>query len=170
MSTHYDHTQTGRFHWLIAALGVGCLVGFAFAPSPSRLILLVMAGVFGVLTASFARLRVHDDGDRLRLRFGPLAWLGWSFRYDEVEDVAVSRSRLIDGWGLHYVPWRGWTVNLWGFDCVEFRVRGGGRRRIGTDDPRGLAEHLRERAAAARAPTDRSEPGRRDYSATRGSG
>jgi hypothetical protein len=42
---------------------------------------------------------------------------------------------------------RGWTYNLWGFDCVEFQYKGRPCR-IGTDDVQGLTDWLRSTTAS----------------------
>jgi len=61
----------------------------------------------------------------------------------------VDRTRFIDGWGIHWIPWRGWTYNLWGFRCV--RLKHLGRTiRIGTDDPEGLRDYLADRVRKTR--------------------
>ena len=51
---------------------------------------------------------------------------------------------LIDGLGIHYVPFRGWTYNLWGFDCVVLEL-GKKTLRIGSNDADGLLTFLRSR-------------------------
>jgi hypothetical protein len=63
-------------------------------------------------------------------------------------DVKRSRSKVVDGWGIHCVVGRGWTWNLWGFDCVELRVKGT-TYRIGSDDADALARFLQSRALPA---------------------
>jgi hypothetical protein len=67
-----------------------------------------------------------------------------------MSDVAAARSSWIDGWGIHYIPGRGMTYNLWGFDCVEIDMNGR-TVRVGTDDPEGLTDFLKGRIAAADA-------------------
>jgi hypothetical protein len=43
------------------------------------------------------------------------------------------------------VPQRGWTYNLWGFDCVRLTMRNGRIHRVGTDDSDALYTFLQER-------------------------
>ena len=43
---------------------------------------------------------------------------------------------------IHCIPGRGWTYNLWGFDCVVVR-QGNKTTRVGTDDVAGLLAFLR---------------------------
>lgn len=54
---------------------------------------------------------------------------------------ASGHSYWIEGWGIHYLPGRGETWNLWGFDCVELDVDGR-LLHIDSDDPEGLADFL----------------------------
>ncbi len=81
---------------------------------------------------------------RLALRFGPLPVLRKTFRYADITGVEIGRTSVIDGWGIHYMPGRGWTYNLWGFNCVKLAL---GRKivRVGTDDAEGLAKVIREK-------------------------
>ena len=69
---------------------------------------------------------------------------GWRTR---IESVEPGRSSLLDGWGIHYFPGRGWTYNLWGFDCVVLRMKKK-TLRVGTDDPDGLLEFLQSRVTS----------------------
>jgi hypothetical protein len=75
---------------------------------------------------------------------GPLPVIRKRIRYADITGVEVGRTRIIDGWGVHYMPSRGWTYNIWGFGCVKLTL---GRKviRVGTDDVEGLAEVVREK-------------------------
>ena len=139
----YSHTQHAPLHWLLVAFA-GVMIGFATLapPDPTAAIMLsLLGGAFLVLALSFQHLKVEDEGDRLRVRFGPLPLFQKTIRYDRITAARPARSSVIDGWGIHWVPGRGWTWNLWGMDCVELTV-GGKVLRIGTDDPEGLAEFV----------------------------
>lgn len=125
---------------------VGAVVASGFAEEPGlRYATAAFAVLFAVLAACFGTLTVRDAGDHLDVRFGPIPLFGTRVRYDAIEGFAAARSRLIDGWGVHWIPGRGWTFNLWGFDCVEIST-GKGTVRIGTDDPDGLAAFLAARS------------------------
>lgn len=97
------------------------------------------------LVGAFVYFDVWDRGGSLLARFGPLPMFFKRIEYEKLQSAEPGRSSLIDGWGVHWVPTRGWTFNLWGFDCVELVVVGGRRLRIGTDDVDGLVAHLRDR-------------------------
>jgi hypothetical protein len=141
----YDHTQRSPLHFTLLLFSA-LLVGIAAAtPNPfARVVMAVVALVFLVLGSAFMHLRVHDGGEALRIRYGPLPLFRRELRYADVKAVRVGRSKLIDGWGIHWIPRRGWTWNLWGFDCVELETARG-ILRIGTDEPRKLAAFLRKR-------------------------
>ena len=154
----YDHTQRGVLHWLLGGLAVLFL---ALAPTAyedeavAGLILTGVALLLGGLAPCFAHLRVRDRGADLEIGFGPWRVFRTQVPYDEILSAAPGRSALIDGWGIHLIPGRGWTWNIHGFAAVELRLRGGKRLRIGTDDREGLAAFLAARAGlppAAGAP------------------
>ena len=67
----------------------------------------------------------------------------------DVTGIEIGHTRIIDGWGIHYFPGRGWTYNIWGFDCVKLTL---GRKiiRVGTDDAEGLAKVIREKTGLSR--------------------
>ncbi len=102
--------------------------------------------LFGFLAFCFKTFTVSDQGDHLLLRFGPLPVFKKRIPYAAITEVRRSRSRFVDGWGIHKVLGRGWTWNLWGFDCAELRVDGQ-TLRVGSDDADGLVRFLRERIA-----------------------
>ena len=51
----------------------------------------------------------------LRGGYGPLPVFSESIRYSDITLVEYDRSGVIDGWGIHWVPGRRTTRNLWGF-------------------------------------------------------
>lgn len=142
----YSHTQRSPLHYLLLLpAAVLVAIGLLQDADPEASILLgVVAGVLILLSFSFQHLTVEDEGDRLRARFGPIPLFQTSVRYEDITDVRAARSSLLDGWGIHWVPGRGWTYNLWGFGCVELR-RHGRILRIGTDEPEELAAFVNSR-------------------------
>lgn len=142
----YDHVQYGRWHYILLLVAIGLLVG-AWAAGDRQVLLLntAIAGTFLLVSLMMASLRIYDAGQHLALIFGPLPIFRRRIPYAEIQSVAANRSRLIDGWGIHYIIGRGWTYNLWGFDCVELTLRGGKVIRLGTDDSAGLLAFLREK-------------------------
>jgi len=103
-----------------------------------------------VLTAfSFRQLLVRDEGDVLALRFGPIPLFRKRIAYADIASAERDMTTVIDGWGIHWVPSRGWTYNLWGFDCVRVSLNNGRTIRIGTDDPEALARYLQKKCRSA---------------------
>jgi hypothetical protein len=145
----YEHTQHGPLHRIFLAVAALMLVAVWLVQSEPMLaaINLVIAGVFLLTSLMFASLTVRDDGEGLAVRYGPLPIFRRRIRYADITGIEPDRTRLIDGLGIHYVPGRGWTYNLWGFDCVKFTL---GERvvRLGTDDVENLVEFLRQKIGA----------------------
>lgn len=144
----YRHTQTAPM-WPILIAFAPLLVAGALGSGNSDLltVLLAVAAAFLLMAVCFHSLTVEDEGQHLRVRFGPLPLFRRRFAYGDMTAIAVGRSKLIDGLGIHYIPNRGWTYNLWGFDCVELCYRGR-ILRIGTDDAKNLASFLQSRTQA----------------------
>jgi len=142
----YARTQHGRWHYVLLVLALATCGGAWLARSqpPVVGILMGIAAIFALCGLVFGSLTVSDEGDCLAIRFGPLPLLWKRIRYADITAIEVGRTRFIDGWGLHYMPWRGWTFNIWGFACVKLTL---GRKviRVGTDDAEGLAKFLGER-------------------------
>jgi hypothetical protein len=139
----YRHTQTGSLHHIIY-LTAGMLVVAAWfcRQEPPLALILGLTGVALVpLAWAFGTLTVADEGDHLSIRFGPLPLFRKRVAYEKITSVEPGRSTLLDGWGIHYVPGRGWIYNLWGFDCVKLTL-GSRTLRIGSDDVENLVEFL----------------------------
>jgi hypothetical protein len=135
----YRHTQTAPLHYLLYAVAAGMVAGaWSCRSDPADYWVLLGAALVIVLSAlSFQHLTVADEGDFLALRYGPLPLFRKHIAYADITAVERSRSSWLDGWGIHYLPGRGRTYNLWGFDCAKLRL---GRKiiRVGSDD----ADHL----------------------------
>jgi hypothetical protein len=146
----YEHTQHGVWHRILLLLaGLAVLGGWLVRrETPVAVLLLATAAIFLFCSLLFASLTVRDEVDRLSVRFGPLPLLGTTIRYADITSVERGRTNIIDGWGVHYILWRGWTYNLWGFDCVKLTL---GKKiiRVGTDDAPALAEFLRTKMTSA---------------------
>ena len=95
-----------------------------------------------MLSLTVVWLETSVDERELRLRFGPLPAFSRRIPRAEIVSAERGRSAVIDGWGIHWVPGRGWTWNVHGRDCVELRMTDGRQVRVGTDDPVGLLHAL----------------------------
>lgn len=147
----YGHTQRGWLHIVAYVLALVMLAG-AWLARAEPAVAGLNVGIAVILAISglmFGSLRVRDEGEWLALRYGLLPVFRKRICYADVTAVEPDRTRLIDGWGIHWVPGRGWTYNLWGFGCVKLTL---GKKiiRIGTDDVEGLTEFLVGKAAVER--------------------
>ena len=140
----YEHTQKAPLHWLLYPPGLFLLVT-AWLNRGQILVALLMLAVAAVLLAlafSFQRLTIRDEGSWLAIRYGPLPVFRARIAYAEISSVEPGQTSWIDGWGIHWIPGRGYTYNLWGFACARLTL---GRRtvQIGTDDVDNLVEFLK---------------------------
>lgn len=138
----YDHTQYAPWWLLLVAVGGAQMLSAWMVPQTEPAVLLAVVGG-GILTLAFCfqYLRIRDEGEYLSVRFGPIPLIGTRIRYSEIESAERDRTNILDGWGWHWTPGRGVTINIWGFDCVRIQVKGK-TIRLGTDDPQGLINLL----------------------------
>jgi hypothetical protein len=144
----YEHTQRGWLSRIFLGVAVVLLAGawLVWREPIVAVINVAIAAVFAIVALMFDSLNVRDDGEWLALRFGPLPVVRKRIRYAEITAVEPDRSKIIDGWGVHYIIGRGWTYNLWGFGCVKLTL---GKKiiRVGSDDVERLAEFLRTKVS-----------------------
>jgi hypothetical protein len=142
----YQHTQRSPLH-LLLYLPAGFSFFLAWQirndATPS-IVVAILAVVLMVLAFSFQTLTVSDHGEFLDVRYGPLNLFGTRIAYRDITAVEPGTTSLIDGWGIHFVPFRGWTLNLWGFECVKL-TRNKTTIRIGTNDSENLIDLIREK-------------------------
>lgn len=140
----YAHTQNAPLHWLLHGVtAVLCIGAWWSRGEPMIATVLVLSAVSSsLISLAFVNLTVRDQGEHMDVRYGPLPLFRTTIRYQDVHSARAARSNLVDGWGVHYIPGRGWTFNLWGRDCVEFQHKSG-TTRIGTDDVEGVLDCLR---------------------------
>jgi hypothetical protein len=130
---------------LVLLTAVALLVGAASVAGEEPILMAVffVSGLsVAVIAFSFRYLWIRDEGGELAVRFGPLPVFRKRFLYSDLAAVERDKTKWIDGFGIHWVPQRGWTYNLWGFDCVRLTMRDGGIYRVGTDDPDALCTFL----------------------------
>ncbi len=143
----YRHVQNSPLHFLIYLLAA---VMFLFAwqirndAAPSIAVGVVALLMF-LLALSFQTLTVSDDGAHLDIRYGPLNVFGTHIKYADIASAEPGTTSLIDGWGIHFIPFRGWTFNLWGFECAKITLKNNKVIRVGTDDSEHLVQFLRGR-------------------------
>ena len=148
---NYEHTQRSPLHLILFAVAAALLIGaWLIRQQPPAVGLLILAAIFALLGLMFGCLTVRDEGQWLALRYGPLSMFRKRIAYDRITSVEAGRISVLDGWGIHYVPGRGMTYNLWGFGCVKLTL---GRKvvRVGTDDAENLADFLQGKIAEREA-------------------
>jgi hypothetical protein len=134
----YHHTQ--RRSSILTVLLLVAVFGAAFLSQrtlwPSVAVMVVLIAVEVV----FKSLTVEVSEQELRWYFGPGFW-SYRLPLDQVETVAVVRNHWWNGFGIRMRP--GFRLyNVSGLDAVELRLKSNEVRRIGTDDPQGLAQAL----------------------------
>lgn len=142
MTIPYHHTQRGTL--MMAALFVAAIasaVGAYASPSPSRWVLAAITAGFVLLVWLFSSLTVDVDEQDVRWHFGPGIWTYRIARAD-IENAEIVRNNWSDGFGIRMRPGLR-LYNVSGLEAVELRLRTGDRRRIGTDDARGLIASLK---------------------------
>ncbi|MCP4119397.1 MAG: hypothetical protein GY737_29165 [Desulfobacteraceae bacterium] len=147
----YEHTQRSWLGWILTAAGF-CLMIIAMlftdrTVAGATLFMVTLVLLFASLF--FSTLTVRDAGDHLSLTFGPVPVFRAYIVYSEISGVDRARSSLLDGWGIHYIPWRGWTYNIWGFKCVRIRMAQGAVR-VGTNDQDALVALLEKKIDTGR--------------------
>ncbi len=145
----YHHTQKAPWFLLLFALAaLFFTVAWVTRAEPVLPAILFLSGLLmAALGYSFQHLTVADEGERLAIWFGPLPLFRRRIRYDDMREVEIGRTTIMDGWGIHWSPWGGWVWNIWGRDCVVIRRRRGVIK-VGTDDAERLAEFLEGRKSS----------------------
>jgi len=149
----YEHTQRAPLHWFLYPPGV-FLLAMAWLNRGQALPAVVLFGTAAVVLAvglCFQRLTIRDEGASLAIRYGPLPVFRTRIAYADIARVRAGRTSWIDGWGIHWIPGRGYTYNLWGFSCAELQVEDR-TVRIGSDDVENLTAFLQTKLPHANRP------------------
>jgi hypothetical protein len=140
MSNHYQHTQPGTLIIAIAVVIAAVCAAVTYGDSGSRWV--TGAVVLGLLIVAwlFSSLTVIVDDTEVRWYFGPGAW-SYRTALSDIESARAVRNSWFNGFGIRVGPnFR--LYNVSGLDAVELKLKNGEIRRIGTDDPVGLAAAL----------------------------
>jgi hypothetical protein len=142
MAMQYHHTQRGTLTivvcLLLAALDAVMMWRSGQWPLAAVLILLL------AVAAVFSSLTVEVSDNELRWHFGPALW-AYRVPLSEIQTVAAVRNHWWNGFGIRIGT--GFRLyNVSGLDAVELRLKSSDVRRIGTDDPQGLAQALKSAA------------------------
>jgi len=130
----YCHTQFGA---VVVGSRAASALGLAFGDS-----LFLYGGpvMMGMVALLFHNLTVEIDATPLRFRFG-VGLIRQRIPLAEIADARPVRNTWLDGWGIHRTP-HGWLYNGSGWEAVEITLTSGQRLRLGTDEPRRLAQVL----------------------------
>jgi hypothetical protein len=141
--TQYAHTQIGHvIVWpLVGVIVLIEIIGFV-GSSPHREIPAFVLILLLVSLALFYKLTITIEGDTLRssFRFGIIRK---NIRLADIAGCEAIRTRWWYGWGIHLTPY-GWLYNVSGLHAVAITLRNGRKFALGTDEPDGLAEAIRQ--------------------------
>ena len=144
----YQHTQRGPWSFFLLAQVAGNLTLavrlWGNEPAWASWLFLSVALLMTFMTFCFKSLTTTVSKTSLRIHFGPIPLLEKKVLLEEIVSVRPEKSSLLDGWGVHWTPGKGWIYNMWGFDCLAIDL-GTRHFRVGTNDPDQLCEVL-ERA------------------------
>lgn len=135
----YHHTRFGTVMVVSVLLAAVVLVGVG---ATVRLAPLTVGGplALAVLLALFHSLTVEIDVTHLRFRFG-IGLIRKSIPLTAIMEVKPVRNSWLHGWGIHWTP-HGWLYNVSGWEAVDIALASGKRPRLGTDEPRRLAQAI----------------------------
>jgi hypothetical protein len=138
----YSHTQKGPMCLFLYGIAVVLFVASWFARAePGAALSMTGIGLLLALAATcIVSLTVADRGDRLTVRFGPLAIFRTEIAYKDIQKVEIEGPKLLPP-GVHADLQGNSVWSLWGRRCVAVHQRYGVLR-IGTDDAENLARFL----------------------------
>ncbi|MEC8345306.1 MAG: hypothetical protein VXZ63_09180 [Planctomycetota bacterium] len=147
----YQHTQRGPWSFVLLAVVASNLTLavhlWGNEPAWASWLFLSVALLMTFMTFCFQSLTTTVSETSLRVHFGPIPLLEKKVLLEDIVSVRPEKSSLLDGWGVHWTPGKGWIYNMWGFDCLAINL-GTRHFRVGTNDPDQLCEVL-ERAISA---------------------
>ncbi len=152
----YHHTQRGELHWVLTLLGAGWFFAAWMARhhAGATFSLMFVAAVCFLLSLSLQTLTVRDEGEHLRIRFGPLPLFQRRIAYRDVTAVSVDRlpgRRSVWRWLLARLPRCYGTSCVAADVCVRLSLAGQRVVRVGSDDAENLAAFVQRRIASRAA-------------------
>lgn len=137
----YKHTQTG--YVIIISLAIAMILGSYFTKikeleSEAYAIFIILL----ICLALFYSLTVTITENFLKIRFG-IGIIGKQFPLNEITSYKIVKNPWYYGWGIHLTP-HGYLYNVSGVYAVEITNKTGKKYRIGTDDPEGLENILKQ--------------------------
>ncbi|UFZ02478.1 hypothetical protein LQG66_24725 [Bradyrhizobium ontarionense] len=145
MAVWYRHRQWGGVA-IATCLGSGALGAVLLWNAGHGAVAVALLVTELVIAVLFSSLTVEVGDGELRWFFGPGLWRH-RVALDAITAIAVVRNRWWHGLGVGIVSGiRFYTVS--GLDAVELCAGNDDLRRIGTDDPHGLAAAIRAACAS----------------------
>ncbi|MGB3404909.1 MAG: hypothetical protein WBA77_19655 [Microcoleaceae cyanobacterium] len=138
----YQHRQWGKTLLLVLSMGILVCLALAIQQPTGYLISLCIAlGLLLCIILLFS-LSIEVSDQDLRWQFGP-GIIRKSVKLSEIAQVEVTRTYLIEGWGIHLTS-RGWLYNISGFKAVAIQLKNNQQFLLGTDEPEQLVSVIRQ--------------------------
>jgi hypothetical protein len=148
--TRCEHTQHAKTVRTILIWATVAAVLLAFVVPVPLAALVLVAPILAACALVLSSLTIQVTDSVLVWRFGP-GLFHKAVPLAEISAVEVTRTRWLDGWGIHGTR-RGWLYNVSGFGAVLVTRKNGKTFLLGTDEPERLRLAILEGAQAARPP------------------
>lgn len=155
MQVFYKKTQTG---WLVILSFIPVILflsyiiyyqsvrGKPFGEHPGPTIMYFGFIIFFLFLLSlFSNLTVTGYMNHLEIKFG-IGLIRKKFNYKDIRDFSIEKNPWYYGWGIRKIP-GGWLYNVSGSQSIQLNMKNGKMYRIGTDEPKKLAEFIKSRIA-----------------------
>ena len=153
MQVFYKKRQTG---WFLILLFVPIILFFMYIiyyqevlgkpfgsnPGPS-IMYFGFVVLFLILLSLFSHLTVVGYTNYLEMRFG-IGLIRKKFHFKDIKGCSIEKNPWYYGWGIRKLP-EGWLYNVSGSWSVQLNMKNGKMYRIGTNEPKKLAEFVRTR-------------------------
>jgi hypothetical protein len=146
----YKRTQHGPWHWFLWVFA-GLLAAATCFRRPYELgVILLMLGIIGMiifLSLTCRSMTIQDEGEHLLVYFGfnIIPCFRRKIPYTDILSFERGHFSFMDGCGVHYFPFRGWSYRIWGFNCVKLTFINKKVIRIGTNDVDNLMTFLQQK-------------------------
>lgn len=145
----YKHRQFGKL--MVTGLGAGFImmlvILFRTLPGPAQIITGLISLLIFCSLLLFWSLTVEVKSDHILVYFG-FGIIHRKISLSDIEQVNVVRTPLYYGWGIRPAP-QGWMFNVSGLGGVELIFKNNKCFRLGSDEPRHLAEVIQNQILVA---------------------
>ena len=98
---------------------------------------------FLIVLSLFSHLTVTGYTNYLKIAFG-IGLIRKKFYFKDIKECSIQKSPWYYGWGIRKIP-QGWLYNVSGSWSVQLNMKDGKMYRIGTEEPKRLAEFVKSR-------------------------